>query len=859
MRSIISTDRRQTLRAGLIRAVIAGVFAATAAPSAFAQLNRTGPVGALGYPEWYQDKTGLTLEFCDNKTQAELEGGWCVLLPPDIPAGAPESRTGAPVNFADEHFYYLLSTGANAVAVPGQTGQTTRVLLVAAIEAAFGGGPVKAGDEMVFARLRVRIDPAPYSGTYTVYTPFGKRVFEDQVAGERLFVTDDVGLTVGNFQEALNGSIYPFLAPSSTPGGPELPPVSATNPAPDTNPAHFGGGSPTPYPGNGRRYIADPARLGPVTGSVADFTADGIGNPNVFRIDITGPDVPGGKVTLFQTFDFSLAGRIFEGTMTGKVTLDRASYARGASGEKLDLYATATPITATRIPAAAPVPPIPSNLVYYNAACTPTLDAAANPGPPYSAPAGALQVPLRNSGTTFFAQYTPLPDNMEGCLEANATTTSGQATTVYMPVHLTDQVTISQAEFDAASQTLTVRAVSSDATVGADGTTPIQTLTVPSAGNLVNGQLVIGQVLAPPATIAVTSSGGGSSTYQVTTTAPGTAGSGTTGGTGGGTTTPPPPTAPVASNASAATVEGAAVSITLTLDNSLTVSLVTTGVLGSAAVSGPGTVTYTPNPNASGNDAFAYTLTNAAGLTSNTATVTVAIAPVNDAPTAVAETVNTIAGVSASVNLLGNDTDPDGQADLTSVVIDSADSRLGSVSVSGGFITVTPEPLPAGTTSVSLPLTYHAVDAAGAASASVTDTVRVFGSETITPTRWQYTTNQSRWVVSGTVNPNMGQTMTISYGSGTFNVWDGTKNQFACTGSAAGQLIGTAVTDGTGTWTLDQGGINPNSILNPTNSNHTATAPNGSKTNFWCGATPTLQIKSSATGRSVPTTAVQVK
>ena len=86
------------------RAVLAGVFAAATASSAFAQLNRVGPVGTLGYPDWYQDKTGLTLEFCDSRTAAELEGGWCVLLPPDIPNGAPESRTGTPPNFADEHF-----------------------------------------------------------------------------------------------------------------------------------------------------------------------------------------------------------------------------------------------------------------------------------------------------------------------------------------------------------------------------------------------------------------------------------------------------------------------------------------------------------------------------------------------------------------------------------------------------------------------------------------------------------------------------------------------------------------------------------------------------------------------------------
>ena len=168
------------------RAVLAAAFALAVAPAAFAQLNRVGPVGPLGYPTWYQDKTGLTLEFCDNQTQPELEGGWCVLLPPDLPTGAaPETRAGSPVNFADEHFYYLMNAGAAGVAVPGLPGQTVKVALVAAIEGAFGGGPVKAGDEMVFARLRIRMDPLPYSGTYTVYTPYGKRVFAEQLAGER--------------------------------------------------------------------------------------------------------------------------------------------------------------------------------------------------------------------------------------------------------------------------------------------------------------------------------------------------------------------------------------------------------------------------------------------------------------------------------------------------------------------------------------------------------------------------------------------------------------------------------------------------------------------------------------------------
>lgn len=847
MKSIITGDRRRTMRAGLTRAVLAAAFAATTASAAFAQLNRTGPVGPLGYPEWYQDKSGLTLEFCDNRTQAELEGGWCVLLPPDLPSGAaPESRTGSPVNFADEHFYYLVNAGAAGVAA--QAAQPFKVSLVAAIEGAFGGGPVKAGDEMVFARLRVRLDPVPYSGTYTVYTPFGKRVFEDQVAGDRLFVTEDVGLTVGNFQEALNGSIWPFLVPSATPGGPELPPVSATNPAPDTNPAHFGGGAPTPYPGNGRRYIGDPARIGPITGSVANFTADGIADPHLFRVDVSGPDVPGGRATVYQTVDFTVSGRIFEGAMPGNLTIERTSYSRGGTtGDKADVFATSTPITKGRIPGEATTPPIPSSLVYYNAACKPTLDLAGNPGPPYQAPANAAKVTLLNRGTTFFGQYGTLPTGLDGCIEANATTTDGQATTVYTPVHLTDQITIGDAIYDAAAQTLTVRATSSDATVAQDGVTPIQTLTVPGFGNLTNGQLVVNQVLAVPATIAVTSSGGGSNTRQVTTGVPSASGGGTT------TTTPPPPVAPIATNVAAATIENQPTTFALTDDTTVTVVLVTNPVLGTASVSG-GTVTYTPNVNASGNDAFAYTLQKA-GLTSNTATVTIAIAPVNNPPTAVAETVNAIAGIANTFNLLGNDLDPDGQADLASIVIDSA-VGLGTVTVSGGTVTFTPQP-----SATDLTLMYHAVDRAGAASPSVSDTVRVFASESIVPSRWQYTTNQSRWVVTGTVSPNQAQTMTITYASGTYNVWNASQNRFACTGAVDTQqiLIGKAVTDGTATWTLDQGGTNPNSIQNPTNSNHNAVSPDGkSKTSFWC-TTPTLRITSSATGASVTTSAVQIK
>ena len=65
-------------------AVAAGL--ALSASPAFATLQRMGPIDHSptvgGFPSWFQDTTGITMEFCDLKTQAELDGGWCVLIPP---------------------------------------------------------------------------------------------------------------------------------------------------------------------------------------------------------------------------------------------------------------------------------------------------------------------------------------------------------------------------------------------------------------------------------------------------------------------------------------------------------------------------------------------------------------------------------------------------------------------------------------------------------------------------------------------------------------------------------------------------------------------------------------------------------
>jgi hypothetical protein len=58
------------------RAVALAVALATSSFSAQAVLERVGPVNPAptvgGYPSWYQDTTGVTLEFCDPLNVSEL-------------------------------------------------------------------------------------------------------------------------------------------------------------------------------------------------------------------------------------------------------------------------------------------------------------------------------------------------------------------------------------------------------------------------------------------------------------------------------------------------------------------------------------------------------------------------------------------------------------------------------------------------------------------------------------------------------------------------------------------------------------------------------------------------------------------
>jgi hypothetical protein len=143
-----------------------------------------------------------------------------------------------------------------------------------------------------------------------------------------------------------------------------------------------------------------------------------------------------------------------------------------------------------------------------------------------------------------------------------------------------------------------------------------------------------------------------------------------------------------------------------------------------------GEVTYTPDPNFNGTDTFTYEVCDVGPPRAcATATVTVAVDPVNDSPDAHEDAGSTPENTPVHIPVLGNDSDVDGPTELdpASVTIVSGPSN-GTVTVdpATGVVTYTPDPDHVGTDT----FTYRVCDTGGLCSdAEVTVTTTAVPDE----------------------------------------------------------------------------------------------------------------------------------
>src|SRR5262245_19196258 len=197
-----STLARRALTIGT-----AAVLVATAAVAAYAtvldpvgdrqgSLVSFGPLMDNGFPTSYKDSHAVRLEACitaDDPLCASAAG----------PTYDPDQPLSFPSNFPDEFFYQL----ASAKVPVGGNGD---LLVETNLEGAFATGDPAPGDQMVFARVRIRYQDVPDGTTWRITHPYGVDVLTAD-AKRGINSTVDIGTSPGNFSGALAGRVGPFL------------------------------------------------------------------------------------------------------------------------------------------------------------------------------------------------------------------------------------------------------------------------------------------------------------------------------------------------------------------------------------------------------------------------------------------------------------------------------------------------------------------------------------------------------------------------------------------------------------------------------------------------------------------------
>ena len=532
------------MRFSLVKTLALSIAAIGIAPSAFAVLDRAGPVDAVnGFPQWYSDKNGVALEMCINIDPAVLAAGGCAVLPAAPPNGVLTVPEVFPGNWSTEHFYTLasvklLSAGLDKLTrtpISGAGG----IVFNMGLEGSFATGVPTPGTQITFNRWRVQHTNVGCTGNYTYYTPNNTPQTYAGAEGGKIFETSDVG--IGTFTGPLAGTTGPFLRWSDVPGGA----VKAPFIGPD-----------------GKKYISDYNAVGtPVTGSElpnplrastkAWIPAEIKAMPFANYVLVEGPGVSTGNCAtteaIYTTTGFNLFGRLFEGVLPSVNQVERATYKAVASvaggapdGFQVGVWATVAQKAAGAVP---------------------TLGMSLFSGDPAAPTSQTLELamtrqPLPTTPGTQpkfeFFQGTPAAKQVGAGVDltrpaathARARITSDAPATL-MDLPLVDELRISQALWDSATKTLTVTAESGALLVtatpatqtatnadcsapclkidpfglpafAADGTTPTNFKLNTFAGEkFAVMSTVIQNVHVPPAYITVLSSNGGRDTQPV--------------------------------------------------------------------------------------------------------------------------------------------------------------------------------------------------------------------------------------------------------------------------------------------------------------------------------------------------------
>jgi len=473
-----------------------------------------------------------------------------------------------------------------------------------------------------------------------------------------------------------------------------------------------------PDTGGVETFVGDPNLTEAVTGSPFDT--------NFVRI--VGPSGAG----TIQTNLFTVAGKVLDSRQQTHVDIDRATYRRTSAGVRAEVFAKADSS---------------STLCFRETV-------ALLPGPPPT----PCQTSLTGDNTGLFFGQRLGSGAVPPVVVVTATNPAGTTRPTSVSAKLTDVVKVQTARYSWASHSLLIEATSTDEVAVPD-------MVAQGYGRLSKTgtlqRITVADLTQPPATITVKSAAGGSDTEAVVVV-------GTAPDTGENQ-------APIANADTGSTSFGVPITLSLLTNDSdpdgnnpLSITALTQPAAnqGTVALNGTAAVVYTPPAvvNTPLTTTFTYKAQDAKGLASaNPATVTITVAP-NRAPTAVADSVATL-GVAIPINVLANDTDPEGNVPLGVASLTQPAAGRGTVSTDGSVITYTPPATV--TTAFTTTFTYIARDSFGALSTPATVTVQVSprpAAETFTVTASTVQTRSGgrfNWDFTGTSSVTTGNTITV--------------------------------------------------------------------------------------------------